>query len=88
MLLSFTSSFSPLPSQVNSQNIEEMTHKEAAACLKGAGTVVTLVVEYQPNEYKEFQQKLQKIQVARAPVRFLNHCCPNGCKSHIVGGIY
>ena len=42
-----------------------------AACLKGAGTVVTLLVEYQPNEYKELQQKLQKLKVAREAVMLM-----------------
>ena len=65
--LSLPSLLPCLPSQVNGQNIEEMTHEEAAACLKGAGTVVTMVVEYQPNEYEQFQQKLlRKSQVCRA----------------------
>ena len=65
-----------------------MTHEEAAACLKGAGTVVTLLVEYQPNEYKEFQQKLQKIQVARGAVIWMRAdvVCSDGCKCHVGGG--
>jgi len=49
--------------EVNGENVQEMTHEEAAGCLKGAGITVSLLVEYQPKEFKEFQQKLQKLQV-------------------------
>ena len=48
---------------MNGENVQEMTHEEAAGCLKGAGINISLLVEYQPKEFKEFQQKLQKLLV-------------------------
>lgn len=42
--------------------MRERTHEEAASALKNSGTEVTLVVEYRPTEYADFQQRLQALQ--------------------------
>ena len=42
--------------------MNECSHEEAALALKGAGSTVTLLVEYHPNEFTEFQQRLQQLQ--------------------------
>ena len=51
---------------MNEADIHECSHSEAAAALKGAGTVVTLVVEYRPAEFEEFQQRIQQLQEIQA----------------------
>lgn len=52
--------------QVNGQRMNECSHEEAALALKGAGLNVTLIVEYRPNEFAEFQQRLQQLQELQA----------------------
>lgn len=42
--------------------MREHTHEEAASALKNSGTEVTLIVEYRPTEYADFQQRLQQLQ--------------------------
>ena len=51
---------------MNETDLRECSHSEAAAALKGAGTVVTLVVEYRPAEFEEFQQRIQQLQEIQA----------------------
>ena len=46
--------------------MRDCSHEEAALALKGAGLKVTLLVEYHPNEFTEFQQRLQQLQEAQA----------------------
>ena len=48
--------------QVNGQDMREHTHEEAASALKNSGVEVTLVVQYRPTEYADFQQRLQQLQ--------------------------
>lgn len=52
--------------QVNDNDLRECSHSEAAAALKGAGTIVTLIVEYRPAEFEEFQQRIQQLQEIQA----------------------
>ena len=52
--------------KVNENDLRECSHSEAAAALKGAGTVVTLIVEYRPAEFEEFQQRIQQLQEIQA----------------------
>lgn len=46
--------------------MHECSHEEAAIALKSAGSTVSLVVEYRPSEFSEFQQRLQQLQEAQA----------------------
>ena len=52
--------------QVNGKRMNDCSHEEAALALKGAGSTVTLLVEYRPNEFAEFQQRLQQLQELQA----------------------
>ncbi len=46
--------------------MHDCSHEAAALALKGAGSTVTLVVEYRPSEFEEFQQRLQQLQETQA----------------------
>ncbi len=46
--------------------MNDCSHEEAALALKGAGLTVTLIVDYQPSEFAEFQQRLQQLQELQA----------------------
>ena len=46
--------------------MNDCSHEEAALALKGAGLSVTLIVEYRPTEFAEFQQRLQQLQELQA----------------------
>ncbi|KAL5476132.1 hypothetical protein EMCRGX_G026040 [Ephydatia muelleri] len=48
--------------EVNNQDLRTATHEEAATALKNAGTVVTLRVEYRPEDFSDFQNKLRRSQ--------------------------
>lgn len=48
--------------KVNDTDIMSMTHEEAATVLKNAGDSVKLLVEYKPDEFSDFQAKLQRLQ--------------------------
>src|SRR5205814_170854 len=46
---------------VNGIDLRFATHEEAAATLKGAGSVVTLAVAFRPQEYNRFEAKVQEM---------------------------
>ena len=48
--------------KVNGQDMRDCSHEDAAIALKGAGLVVTLIVEYREEEFAEFQKRLPKLQ--------------------------
>lgn len=52
--------------KVNGQRMTDCSHEEAALALKGAGSTVTLIVQYQPDEFTDFQQRLQQLQELQA----------------------
>lgn len=52
--------------QVNGQRMNDCSHEEAALALKGAGSTVTLVVQHHPDEFMDFQQRLQQLQELQA----------------------
>lgn len=47
--------------KVNGQDVHDCSHEDAALALKGAGLIVTLVVEYRLAEFSDFQKKLQNL---------------------------
>ncbi|XP_029185251.2 LOW QUALITY PROTEIN: disks large homolog 1-like [Acropora millepora] len=46
---------------VNDTDLQEATHEQAAAALKGAGTTVTIIAQYKPEEYNQFEAKIHDI---------------------------
>lgn len=46
---------------VNSIDLRNATHEQAAQALKGAGQTVTLVVQYRPEEYNRFEAKIHDL---------------------------
>ncbi|XP_076370187.1 disks large homolog 1-like isoform X3 [Tachypleus tridentatus] len=46
---------------VNGVDLRHATHEEAAAELKGAGNVVTMVIQYKPQEYNRFEAKIHDL---------------------------
>jgi len=46
---------------VNNIDLTHASHEEAAAALKGAGQTVTIIVQYRPEEYNQFEAKIQNI---------------------------
>ncbi|XP_015758687.1 PREDICTED: disks large homolog 1-like [Acropora digitifera] len=46
---------------VNDTALQEATHEQAAAALKGAGTTVTIIAQYKPEEYNQFEAKIHDI---------------------------
>ena len=49
---------------VNDIDIRQASHDEAAACLKGSGQYVRLLVQYRPEEYNRYEARLHEIQQA------------------------
>jgi len=47
---------------VNEIDIRQASHDEAAACLKGSGQYVRLLVQYRPEEYNRYEARLHEIQ--------------------------
>jgi disks large protein 1 len=47
---------------VNDIDIRAASHDEAAACLKGSGHYVHLMVQYRPEEYNRYEARLHEIQ--------------------------
>ncbi|XP_065840633.1 disks large homolog 1-like [Oscarella lobularis] len=47
--------------EVNGADMRLATHEDAALALKGAGSTVTMVVQYNPNEYAEYEKKLSDL---------------------------
>ena len=50
-----------LYSQVNENELTTATHEKAALSLKGAGSEVTLKLQYKPEEYNRFEQKIHDL---------------------------
>ncbi|XP_063806717.1 disks large homolog 2 [Pseudophryne corroboree] len=46
---------------VNGIDLRGATHEQAAAALKGAGQTVTIVAQYQPEEYARFEAKIHDL---------------------------
>ncbi|PWA14599.1 hypothetical protein CCH79_00017625 [Gambusia affinis] len=46
---------------VNGIDLRGATHEQAAAALKGAGQVVTIVAQYKPEEYERFEAKINDL---------------------------
>lgn len=46
---------------VNDVDLSTATHEKAAAALKGAGSEVTLKLQYKPQEYNRFEQKIHQL---------------------------
>lgn len=46
---------------VNGIDIQEATHEQAAAALKGAGEYVEIVLQYKPDEYRHFETKINAL---------------------------
>ena len=46
---------------MNEVELTTATHEKAAAALKGAGTEVTLKLQYKPQEYNRFEQKIHQL---------------------------
>eukprot|EP00794_Sanderia_malayensis_P010738 gene10738-11887_t len=46
---------------VNNTDLRTATHEQAAQALKNAGTEVTLAVQYRPEEYNRFEQKIHDL---------------------------
>ncbi|XP_070537894.1 discs large homolog 1-like protein isoform X4 [Ptychodera flava] len=46
---------------VNSKDLTLATHEEAAAALKNAGQTVTIVTQYKPDEYNQFEAKIHDL---------------------------
>uniref|UniRef100_A0A8C6LVY3 Discs, large homolog 2 (Drosophila) n=1 Tax=Nothobranchius furzeri TaxID=105023 RepID=A0A8C6LVY3_NOTFU len=46
---------------VNGTDLRRATHEQAAAALKGAGQVVTIVAQYRPEEYGHFEAKINDL---------------------------
>eukprot|EP00795_Rhopilema_esculentum_P016848 gene16848-8322_t len=46
---------------VNNTDLHTATHEQAAQALKSAGREVTLVVQYRPEEYNRFEQKIHDL---------------------------
>ncbi|XP_067424996.1 disks large homolog 2-like isoform X2 [Emydura macquarii macquarii] len=46
---------------VNGIDLRGATHEQAAAALKGAGQIVTIVARYQPEEYARFEAKIHDL---------------------------
>ncbi|XP_063707157.1 disks large 1 tumor suppressor protein isoform X3 [Culicoides brevitarsis] len=49
---------------VNGVSIQRATHEEAAAALKNAGQVATLVTQYRPEDYNNFEARIHAIKQA------------------------
>ncbi|XP_028258948.1 disks large homolog 1-like isoform X2 [Parambassis ranga] len=46
---------------VNGVDLSSATHEQAAAALKNAGTTVTIVAQYRPEEYSRFEAKIHDL---------------------------
>ena len=55
---------------MNEIELTTATHEKAAAALKGAGTEVTLKLQYKPQEYNRFEQKIHQLRD-----RMMNSTC-------------
>uniref|UniRef100_A0A087X4E5 Discs, large homolog 2 (Drosophila) n=1 Tax=Poecilia formosa TaxID=48698 RepID=A0A087X4E5_POEFO len=58
---------------VNGIDLRGATHEQAAAALKGAGQVVTIVAQYKPEEYGRFEAKINDLRE-----HMMNHSLSSG----------
>ncbi|XP_054879429.1 disks large homolog 2-like isoform X2 [Poeciliopsis prolifica] len=58
---------------VNGIDLRGATHEQAAAALKGAGQVVTIVAQYKPEEYGRFEAKINDLRE-----HMMNHSSSSG----------
>uniref|UniRef100_A0A3P9PRK9 Discs, large homolog 2 (Drosophila) n=1 Tax=Poecilia reticulata TaxID=8081 RepID=A0A3P9PRK9_POERE len=58
---------------VNGFDLRGATHEQAAAALKGAGQVVTIVAQYKPEEYGRFEAKINDLRE-----HVMNHSLSSG----------
>uniref|UniRef100_A0A3Q2E548 Discs, large homolog 2 (Drosophila) n=1 Tax=Cyprinodon variegatus TaxID=28743 RepID=A0A3Q2E548_CYPVA len=61
---------------VNGIDLRGATHEQAAAALKGAGQVVTIVAQYKPEEYECFEAKINDLRE-----QMMNHSLSSGSGS-------
>ncbi|XP_069021198.1 disks large homolog 2 isoform X6 [Embiotoca jacksoni] len=61
---------------VNSIDLRGATHEQAAAALKGAGQVVTIIAQYRPEEYGRFEAKIHDLRE-----QMMNHSMSSGSGS-------
>ncbi|XP_074917861.1 disks large homolog 2 isoform X4 [Chelonoidis abingdonii] len=61
---------------VNGIDLRGATHEQAAAALKGAGQIVTIVAQYQPEEYARFEAKIHDLRE-----QMMNHSMSSGSGS-------
>ncbi|GMT02590.1 hypothetical protein PENTCL1PPCAC_24764, partial [Pristionchus entomophagus] len=54
--------------EVNGVSLRSATHVQAAECLKQATNPVTLGLQYRPQEYEEFEQKLERLGADRTRI--------------------
>ncbi|XP_074839659.1 disks large homolog 2 isoform X5 [Carettochelys insculpta] len=61
---------------VNGIDLRGATHEQAASALKGAGQIVTIVAQYQPEEYARFEAKIHDLRE-----QMMNHSMSSGSGS-------
>ncbi|XP_043384296.1 disks large homolog 2 isoform X8 [Chelonia mydas] len=61
---------------VNGIDLRGATHEQAAAALKGAGQIVTIIAQYQPDEYARFEAKIHDLRE-----QMMNHSMSSGSGS-------
>uniref|UniRef100_A0A665U8S9 Discs, large homolog 2 (Drosophila) n=1 Tax=Echeneis naucrates TaxID=173247 RepID=A0A665U8S9_ECHNA len=61
---------------VNGIDLRGATHEQAAAALKGAGQVVTIITQYRPEEYGRFEAKIHDLRE-----QMMNHSMSSGSGS-------
>ncbi|XP_069060049.1 disks large homolog 2 isoform X2 [Pleurodeles waltl] len=61
---------------VNGIDLRGATHEQAAAALKGAGQTVTMIAQYQPDEYARFEAKIHDLRE-----QMMNHSMSSGSGS-------
>ncbi|XP_071990106.1 disks large homolog 2 isoform X4 [Engystomops pustulosus] len=61
---------------VNGIDLRGASHEQAAAALKGAGQTVTMVAQYQPEEYARFEAKIHDLRE-----QMMNHSMSSGSGS-------
>ncbi|XP_077963444.1 disks large homolog 2 isoform X37 [Gasterosteus aculeatus] len=61
---------------VNGIDLRGATHEQAAAALKGAGQVVTIIAQYRPEEYGRFEAKIHDLRE-----QMMNHSVSSGSGS-------
>uniref|UniRef100_A0A3B4Z5B5 Discs large MAGUK scaffold protein 2 n=1 Tax=Stegastes partitus TaxID=144197 RepID=A0A3B4Z5B5_9TELE len=61
---------------VNGIDLRGATHEQAAAALKGAGQMVTIIAQYRPEEYERFEAKIHDLRE-----QMMNHSMSSGSGS-------